>query len=73
MSGLKVGAILLAVIPFVFPVFLHALGLLTGLIQAYIFGVLATVYIASAMEAHHRGEDGEEDPPAAKPGQEQEE
>ena len=59
MSGLKVGAILLAVIPFVFPVFLHVLGLLTGMIQAYIFGVLGTVYIASAMETHkHTGGDG---------------
>jgi F-type H+-transporting ATPase subunit a len=48
MSGSKIGAILLAVIPFVFPVIMHLLGLLTGLIQAYIFAILAMVYIASA-------------------------
>lgn len=53
MSGAKIAAILLAVIPFIFPVIMHALGLLTGLIQAYIFAILAMVYIASATRAHH--------------------
>lgn len=53
MSGAKIAAILLAVIPFVFPVIMQALGLLTGLIQAYIFAILAMVYIASATRAHH--------------------
>lgn len=48
MSGMKIAAILLAVIPFIFPVVMQALGLLTGTIQAYIFAVLAMVYIASA-------------------------
>jgi F-type H+-transporting ATPase subunit a len=51
MSGMKVAAILLALAPILFPVVMHALGLLTGLIQAYIFGVLAMVYIASATRA----------------------
>jgi F-type H+-transporting ATPase subunit a len=51
MSGMKVVAILLALAPILFPVVMHALGLLTGLIQAYIFGVLAMVYIASATRA----------------------
>jgi F-type H+-transporting ATPase subunit a len=32
---------------------MQALGLLTGLIQAYIFAILAMVYIASASQAHH--------------------
>jgi F-type H+-transporting ATPase subunit a len=41
-------AILLAIAPIIFPVLMHALGLLTGVIQAYIFAVLAMVYIASA-------------------------
>jgi F-type H+-transporting ATPase subunit a len=50
MSGSKIVAILLAIIPFVFPVILQLLGLLTGLIQAYIFAVLAMVYIASATQ-----------------------
>ena len=40
--------------PFLFPVVMQALGLLTGLIQAYIFAVLAMVYIASATSAHQR-------------------
>lgn len=48
MSGAKIAAILVAVIPFVFPVLFRALGLLTGFVQAYIFAVLAMVYIASA-------------------------
>jgi F-type H+-transporting ATPase subunit a len=47
MSGTKIVAILLAIAPFLFPVLMHALGLLTGMIQAYIFAVLAMVYIAS--------------------------
>jgi F-type H+-transporting ATPase subunit a len=51
MSGAKIAAILLALIPFVFPVVMHLLGMLTGLIQAYIFAILAIVYIASAVEA----------------------
>jgi F-type H+-transporting ATPase subunit a len=52
MSHEKVITILLAVTPFFFPVVMQALGLLIGLIQAYIFAVLAMVYIASASQAH---------------------
>lgn len=48
MSGTVVAAILLSVAPFFFPVLLQLLGLLTGVIQAYIFAVLAMVYIVSA-------------------------
>lgn len=48
MSGTKIAAILLAITPLFFPIILQALGLLTGVIQAYIFAVLAMVYIASA-------------------------
>jgi F-type H+-transporting ATPase subunit a len=48
MSTAKIVAILLAITPLFFPILMHALGLLTGLIQAYIFAVLAMVYIASA-------------------------
>jgi F-type H+-transporting ATPase subunit a len=36
---------------------MHALGLLTGLIQAYIFAVLAMVYIASASQARKETEE----------------
>lgn len=49
MSGAVIAAILLSVAPFFFPVVMEMLGLITGLIQAYIFAVLAAVYISSAM------------------------
>jgi F-type H+-transporting ATPase subunit a len=52
MSGAVIGAILLSIVPFFFPVVMQVLGLLTGLIQAYIFAVLAMVYIASATRTH---------------------
>jgi len=61
MSGAKIGAILLAVAPFFFPILISLLGLLTGLIQAYIFAVLAAVYIASGEEARGENESAEED------------
>ncbi|HTN34619.1 MAG TPA: F0F1 ATP synthase subunit A [Marinobacter sp.] len=48
MSGAVIAAILLTVAPFFFPVVMDMLGLLTGMIQAYIFAILATVYISSA-------------------------
>ena len=47
-TGLVV-AILLSVSPFVFPIIMSALGLLTGTVQAYIFSILATVYITAAV------------------------
>lgn len=56
MSHEKVVAILLAVTPLFFPIVMQALGLLIGLIQAYIFAVLAMVYIASATQTHEEGE-----------------
>ena len=51
MSGTMILAILMSVVPLFFPVLITALGLLTGLVQAYIFGVLATVYIAAAIRS----------------------
>ena len=48
MSGAMIIAILLTITPFVFPILMTALGLLTGLVQAYIFSILAAVYIAAA-------------------------
>ena len=47
MSFTKIVAILLSLTPLFFPAVLNALGLLTGAIQAYIFAVLAVVYIAA--------------------------
>lgn len=49
MSGAMIMAILLALTPFLFPIVLTLLGLLTGLVQAYIFFVLGAVYIAAAI------------------------
>jgi len=48
MSGAMIVAILLTITPFFFPILMTALGLLTGMVQAYIFSVLAAVYIAAA-------------------------
>jgi len=55
MSGAMIIAILLTITPFIFPIVMTALGLLTGLVQAYIFSILATVYIAAATRTHRPG------------------
>ena len=60
MSGTMIAGILLAVVPLFVPVLMQALGLLTGLIQAYIFAMLAMVYIASGTRAHQVGEERRE-------------
>lgn len=52
MSGAMIGAILLLIAPLLFPLMMNALGLLTGMVQAYIFTVLAMVYIAAAIRIH---------------------
>lgn len=57
MSGVVVVAILLSIAPFLFPVLMQLFGLLTGTIQAYIFAVLAMVYIASAGRTHQKARD----------------
>ena len=49
MSGAMILGILLTITPFIFTIVMSALGLLTGMVQAYIFSILATVYIAAAM------------------------
>lgn len=56
MSGTMIIGILVAIAPLFFPILMNALGLLTGLIQAYIFAILAMVYIASATRAHRERE-----------------
>jgi F-type H+-transporting ATPase subunit a len=48
MSGTMIVGILLTITPFLFPVVMTVLGLLTGMVQAYIFAILAAVYIAAA-------------------------
>ncbi|MEA5114602.1 MAG: F0F1 ATP synthase subunit A [Geobacteraceae bacterium] len=67
MSGTIIVGILLSIAPLFFPIVMQVLGLLIGLIQAYIFAVLAMVYIASATTAHKKGdeENGQSDRPKA--------
>ena len=48
MSGTMILGILLIVAPFIFPTVMSALGLLIGMVQSYIFSILALVYIAAA-------------------------
>ena len=52
MSGTVAAALLLTLAPLFFPAIMQGFGLLIGTVQAYIFAVLATVYIASATRAH---------------------
>jgi F-type H+-transporting ATPase subunit a len=61
MSGVMILAILLTISPLIFPVLMNILGLLTGMVQAYIFSILATVYIAAATR------DKDEPQPQTKP------
>jgi len=56
MSGTVIGTILLGITPLFFPILLQFLGLITGVVQAYIFAVLAMVYIASSQAAHDKHE-----------------
>jgi len=56
MSGTVIVGILLSLTPFLFPVVMQLLGLITGTIQAYIFAVLAMVYIASATSTHRQAD-----------------
>ena len=53
MSGAIIIAILISITPFFFPIVMTLLGLLTGMVQAYIFAILATVYIASATRSQN--------------------
>lgn len=59
MSGTMILAILLTITPFIFPIIMSALGLLTGMVQAYIFSILATVYIAAATRVRSTKPEGE--------------
>lgn len=48
MSGTMIVGILLSIAPLFFPIIMQAMGILTGLIQAYIFAILAMVFITAA-------------------------
>lgn len=57
MSGGLIISVLLSIVPFFFPIIMSALGMLTGMIQAYIFAILATVYITAAVQDAHETRD----------------
>lgn len=61
MSGTMLVAILLSIVPLFFPIVMQLLGLVFGLIQAYVFAILAMVYIASAtsIQRQHQTESGQ--------------
>jgi len=61
MSGTMIGAVLLMIVPFFVPVLMQLLELLIGQIHAYIFAVLAAVYIASATQAYEEEEKKEKE------------
>ncbi len=60
MSGSLIAGVLLLFVPLFVPIVMHVLGLITGMIQAYIFAILAMVYIASASAARKQSSKSEE-------------
>lgn len=56
MSGSLIVGILLSLAPLFFPVLIQAFGLLIGVIQAYVFSILALVYIASGQRIQQQVE-----------------
>jgi len=60
MSGTLIVGVLLIITPLFVPIIMQVLGLLIGQIQAYIFTVLATVYIASATRVENKLEKNEQ-------------
>ena len=67
MSGAMIIAILLTITPYIFPIVMTALGLLTGMVQAYIFSILAAVYIAAATRTRKPKTECEAAPAPSKP------
>jgi F-type H+-transporting ATPase subunit a len=63
MSGAMIVGILLTITPFIFPIVMTLLGQLTGMVQAYIFSILATVYIAAGTQVRKP----KPEPPKASP------
>ncbi len=60
MSGVMIIAILLIITPLIFPIAMTVLGLLTGMVQDYIFSILAAVYIAAGTRVHNLTTEAEE-------------
>lgn len=49
LSGIVIVSVLMMLAPFIIPIPLQMLGLLTGTIQAYIFALLAIVYVSAVV------------------------
>ena len=60
LSGSLIAAILLTVVPLFFPVLTQLLDLIIGQVQAYIFAILATVYIGSGLRAQEQQREKQE-------------
>ena len=60
LSGVIIGSICMILVPFILPLPMQVLGLFTGMIQAYIFAMLALMYVSSVHG------DEEEEIPASK-------
>ncbi|MBZ0189204.1 MAG: F0F1 ATP synthase subunit A, partial [Candidatus Obscuribacterales bacterium] len=56
MSETMIVAVCLTIAPFFFPILMKILGLLTGLVQAYIFSILAALYIAAGISVQTKSE-----------------
>lgn len=54
MSGGLIVGVLISIIPLVVPLFMMFLGLITSVVQAYIFPVLAMVYIGGAVRLEQK-------------------
>jgi F-type H+-transporting ATPase subunit a len=54
MSGKMIVGILLSLSPLFFPIIMRLLGLLTGVVQAFIFFILAAVYVGANMDVKHK-------------------
>jgi F-type H+-transporting ATPase subunit a len=62
MSGTMILAILLTITPYIFPIAMSVLGLLTGMVQSYIFSILAAVYIAASTQTRMQKTEPESSP-----------
>ncbi len=47
LSGVVISSVLMMLVPFIVPIPMQVLGLITGTIQAYIFALLAIVYVSA--------------------------
>ena len=64
LSGVIIGSICLMLVPFILPLPMQVLGLFTGMIQAYIFAMLALMYVSSV---HADEEESEKETSEKKP------